>query len=245
MEIQTIEYISGHEIDKAFEEEWSSLFSRCYKSSINKASLLFRKYKLNDSRFCILRYQGDIVACYSGIKLSFNNSYIFLSTDTMSDGTVSGASVILGKHIYNILVNEGVFAVCGFPNEQIRKIRQKRLGWTILGALDLYISLPFFNKFFRSKKSNNLWRIVRPDNGFFSQKYPYLNLLGRDGLYSNGLGLIVTLSAYKPGLFFFRIPKFLVSPKIFGYKLLKNDEQALSLMNSSALNLDLDTIDIP
>jgi hypothetical protein len=245
MEIQIIEYFSGAKLDDQFEREWSSLFAYCYKSTEEKAKALFRKYRLNESRFCILRYEGRMVACYSGLKLPFHKSYIFLSTDTMSDGTIGGASIILGKHIYNLLTEEGVFAVCGFPNEQIRAIRQKRLGWTIAGSMNFYISFPVLCKFFIINKKENLWKVIRPKGGYFSKAIPCVNLFCNGKIYSNRFGLIATLSAYKPGLFFFRIPYLIVPPKLFGYKLLVDDSEILSVMNNATLNLDLETIDVP
>ena len=84
-----------------------------------------------------------MVAAYCGLRLSFEDTTVFLSTDTMSDGTQKGSSVFLAIRLYESLLVEGTTIVCGYPNENIKKIRERGLGWIISGNLRLYVGVPF------------------------------------------------------------------------------------------------------
>jgi hypothetical protein len=83
------------------------------------------------------------------------------------------------------------------------------------------------------------WRMVR-------EKKPFLfNLLGRDGLYSAGFGVVMMLSAYRLGLFFIRVLDFIFEPRTFGYKLLIETAENKRIILQKIVLLDIDTIDIP
>lgn len=242
-----IHIVRKGEYNDEFIAEWASLFQRCFGGSEEKARRVFQKYLLNDSVICCLFQSGAMVAAYCGIKVSHEDSAAFLSTDTMSDGTKRGASVILGKTLYDSLATEGVSVVFGYPNKNIRKIREIKLGWTLDGNLPLYIGIPFIWRFFRkTPKDSSLWTIARPADGWFTRKRPFLfNLLGRNGLHSSGLGFVISLSSYRPGAFFIRVPDFIFEPRTFGYKfLIENEKSRLSLLEKINF-LDIDTIDIP
>lgn len=235
------------DLNEVFVAQWIGLFQRCFGGTEEKAARVFQKYLLNDSMFCCLFKSGVMIAAYCGIKVSYEDGAAFLSTDTMSDGTKRGASVILGKKLYDALVLEGVSIVFGYPNQNIRKIRERGLGWTLNGNLSLYIGVPFVWRFFRKMlKDFSLWTVARPADGWYTRKKPFLfNLLGRNGLYSSGFGFVITLSSYRPGVFFIRVPDFIFEPRTFGYKfLIENEKNSLSILSKIKF-IDIDTIDIP
>ena len=241
-------HIAGRsDFNDAFTSQWTRLFQRCFGGSESNATLVFQKYLLNESRICYSIKDGTMVAAYCGLKLSHEGSAVFLSTDTMSDGTQKGSSIILGKRLYKSFADDDIDVVCGYPNKNILRIREKGLGWTLDGNLFLYVGIPFFWRFFRqSIKEDGLWKAVRPTGGWFTRKKPLLiNLLGPDGLYSSNIGLVITLSAYRPGPFFIKIPGFLFEPRSFGYKCLTEDVERNTLFLKKIKRLNLDTIDIP
>jgi hypothetical protein len=232
---------------KDFVVQWVRLFQRCFGGREENATQVFQKYLLNDSRICYSIKDRTMVAAYCGLKLDHDGVAIFLSTDTMSDGTQKGSSVILGKRLYKTFVEDGITVVCGYPNKNIRKIREKGLGWTLEGSLHLYVGVPIFWRFFRcAYKGSGLWSAVRPTGGWFTRKKPSLvHLLGRDGLYSSNLGFVITLSSYRPGAFFIRMPKMIFEPRSFGYKLLTDNVEGNNDFLKKIYFLDLNTIDIP
>ena len=230
-------------------EQWLALFSDCFKCNKQVALSAFEKYRLHgeNSVFCIGLLDDVIVACYSGIILSVGARRIFLSTDTMSNGLLNNATVKLGRYLYQYLVECGVILVCGFPNENVRKIREKKLGWKIIGKVNAYIGIPFFWRFFRRLNNCPIWMLERPSSGYFTKVRPLVSLLGRTCIYGKNLiSLKFTLTAFSPGVFFIKVPNFLVSPKLFGYVLLiDSDVEALPWILKCAANLDLNCIDVP
>ena len=84
-------------------DHWLKLFARCFKTSLHCAQMVFEKYCLNEARFCFMYVDKKLVASYSGLVLDLDGRKIFLSTDTMSDGTYGGASVVCGRHLYEHL----------------------------------------------------------------------------------------------------------------------------------------------
>lgn len=241
-----VHIIKRSDFSENFVTQWIGLFQRCFGGSPENAKRVFQKYQLNDSRICYSIKDGTMVAAYCGLKLSQDNNTIFLSTDTMSDGTQKGSSITLGKRLYKSLAEENVSVVCGYPNNNIRRIREKGLGWTLQGNLHLYVGIPLLWRFFRKKITEpGLWKAVRPEGGWYTRsKPPLVNLLGRDGLHSSTPGGVITLSAYRPGAFFIRVPGFLFEPRTFGYRYLSEDAKDSNFLNKIKL-LDLDTIDIP
>ena len=237
--------LRGEEITPTFESDWVALFARAYQSTEDKGKLLIRKYKLNRSRLCLLYADGRMVGSYSGLELPFAGTRVFLSTDTMSDGTRRGASVIMGNHLYEELEREGFVAVCGYPNDKIRKLREKRLLWIIDGELALWVGLPALWRFGRRDPENDLWRLQRPEGGFFGRPILGMNLLGRKGLLRRGPGFAVTLASRSPGPFFVRVPSRLFSPRTFGYRFLAATPEQCEVFLDAVQRLDLETIDIP
>ncbi|MGY4493057.1 hypothetical protein [Pseudomonas sp. TE3610] len=230
-----------------FIAQWTGLFQRCFGGSEENAARVFQKYQLNDSRICCTVKDGIMVAAYCGLKLIHDDSAVFLSTDTMSDGTQKGSSIILGKRLYKSLIEDGISVVCGYPNNNIRKIRERGLGWTLEGNLHLYVGIPVLWRFFRKTiPVSSLWKAIRPTGGWFTQRKPLcVNLLGRDGLYSSDIGAVITLSAYRPGAFFIKMPSFIFEPRSFGYKCLTDNAKDNDNFLKKIKSLDLDTIDIP
>ena len=234
-----------HYRDLTPEDEWALLFSRAYGSTPEKGKLLFRKYKLNKSRFCVLYIDSLLVAAYSGLELSFEKYKLFLSTDTMSDGTKKGASVLLGSYLYEQLIADNFLVVCGYPNDNIRKLRQNRLHWNMKGGLFLWFGVPLFWRFKFFSPAKDLWKVVRPNGGFFGNSFIGVNLLGRNGLFSNNLGVTLTLASKKPGIFFIRIPDKLFSTRTFGYRFLNESVIDQDSFLKAIEELDIETIDIP
>jgi hypothetical protein len=242
-----------HGVENLTEElfsNWIQLFCHCFKSDRKQALAVFEKYRIhgNKSVFCFGMIQDKAVACYSGIILGLGEKTIFLSTDTMSNGEMKSATVRLGTYIYTYLIKMGVQAVCGYPNQNIIRIRERKLGWKMIGTIYPYVGLPLLWRFLLNNDSNiPLWLINRPANGFFSKRKYCLSIFGRNGIYDNGFfTLLFAMSAKKPGVFFLRIPSFLIKPKIFGYVLLSDEFTSVEVMiKNAALNLDLNTIDVP
>ncbi len=229
---------------------WIQLFCNCFKKNERGAESIFKKYLLHGDRsiFCFGLVDGKIVACYSGLTLAIGDKNIFLSTDTMSNGVMVNATVKLGKYLYNHLSRNGVEAVCGYPNENISVIRQRKLGWKMTGSIYPFVGVPILWRFFMRKKGvTTLWSVIRPPNGFFSKPPPFVSLLGRGCLYgSSFLSLHFTLAAKPPGMFFIRIPSTLIKPKKFGYVLLCDNALNLEARITEAIaELDIDTIDVP
>jgi hypothetical protein len=238
-------YTEGDANWEEFAVEWIRLFCECYKVSDKIANSVFQKYRINSPKFCALMNGGKMVACYSGIILSLKGKTIFLSTDTMSDGSVGFATVKLGKCLYEKLKGDGVIAVCGYPNEKIRMIRQRRLGWVMIGQLNCYIGIPFLWRYGQTECSSDLWVINRPISGFFTWSKTVFVPLSRSKKYPSRIAPRIALSAYRPGLFFIRVPTVLVKPKYFGYKMLSDDLVDVNLIKSCLPWLDMDTIDVP
>ena len=232
-------------------EQWLKLFQECYRKGRDAAEAIFRKYEMHgqDAWFCIAIQDDCIVACYSGVILPFGSSRIFLATDTMSNGQLRNATVKLAEVLYGHLKEAGVDAVCGFPNGNIIRIRERRLGWKITGQLNAYIGVPLLWRLGRRPQTGDptLWDLARPKEGFFARRRIFIRLLGRHGLYSGTTcSAVLTLSAQSPGPFFIRIPQAFAAPKMFGWVLTNqgNTELAASLQAASG-KLDLNTIDVP
>ncbi|MBU3578626.1 hypothetical protein ICN17_01240 [Polynucleobacter sp. 73C-SIWE] len=229
---------------------WIQLFCHCFKKNENQAESIFRKYVLHGdgSIFCFGLVDRKIVACYSGLILAIGDKNIFLSTDTMSKGIMVNATVRLGNYLYGYLSRGGVVAVCGYPNENIALIRQRRLGWRMAGSIYPFVGVPLLWRIFMKKKGDAfLWSVIRPPNGFFSKPPPFVSLLGRSCVYGGSLlSLCFTLAAKPPGMFFIRIPSALIKPKKFGYVLLCSNTSFLEARITEAIaELDIDTIDVP
>ena len=240
-----IVYIEGDAGCNAIVLQWVSLFCECYKVDRKIALSVFEKYRINNARFCALMNDGKMVACYSGLNLSFKGKNIFLSTDTMSDGSVDFATVKLAKYLYAKLREDGVIAVCGYPNENIRTIRQRGLGWVMVGQLKCYIGVPFLWRWGRNECSPDLWIVNRSASGFFTWSTRLFVPLCRSQEHSSSFALRIALSAYRPGSFFIRVPSVFVKPKQFGYKMLSDDPLDEGAIRSCLARLDMDTIDVP
>lgn len=243
--VERLEIIIGEEMTPAFEDEWVELFTHAFHSRAEKGRLLLRKYKLNKSLFCVLYANDKMVGSYSGLELPFAGTSIFLSTDTMSDGTRPGASVLMAKHLYEKLTKDGVLAVCGYPNDKIRKLRHKRLDWIIDGKLFLWVGLPIIWPFGRLEPPQNIWKVNRPESGFFGPIVLGIKLVGRDGLFQRRIGFAVAMASQRPGPFFFRVPNMIFRPRTFGYRFLNLSIEHREAFLSALKSLDLDTIDLP
>lgn len=230
--------------------QWKGLFATCFSASEKVADAAFGKYQLNSdaARFCFAIVNGDIVAAYCGFIVTMGDHTLFLSTDTMSNGVFKNATVRLAKVLYPSLAVEGVEAVCGYPNKNVENIRVKKLGWRIEGNLYPYLGVPLLWRLFR--KHGNclcpLWSIERPKQGFMLSQRPLLRILGRHGLYHASFpAFVFTLSAFKPGVFFLKVPELLIAPKRFGYVILDDSRSISTTLANVVRCLDLNTIDVP
>lgn len=152
---------------------WCELHKKCFKSSIRDAVKLFQKYELNEARFAFVYYKNHLVAAYSGLFVKNSlNAKIFLSTDTMSDKTLAGGSIIAAHAMYSHLRNEGVNVVCGYPNKNIEGLRKEKLGWVYSQKIDLYV-MPAFCL---PKYVEPTFRLNRPRDGFFRKTYWFVAL---------------------------------------------------------------------
>jgi hypothetical protein len=164
---KNISFSVVEKLDSEGEAQWMELFQKCFKVSEHNAQLIYRKYQLNEFLMCKVIQKGKLVAVYSGIFCQNNNLSLFMSTDTMSDGTVSNASIKAAKVLYKHLKQQGVDIVFGYPNENIRVIRERRLNWRYVKSLDFYITVSFFAS--KQLKSSDI-KINRPIHGFFREK---------------------------------------------------------------------------
>lgn len=228
-----------------FQNEWIRLFARCYMVSEQKALSVMEKYELNDSWCCAMYAEDKLVGCYSGLVLEWQERKIFLSTDTMSDGSIRGGTSKMAGLLYEKLSQSGFALVLGYPNDNIRKIRQRKLGWTIEGELFAWVGVPLLRFLFTNQVDNGLWKVRRPNSGFFGAKYPLLKLLGRTRFYGPWFGVPFTLAATSPGLFYFKVPEFLVRRKTFGFRALGDCRDAEEILRARLSQLDLETIDLP
>ena len=239
--------IYGPSYSREFEEKWKSLFSRVFIDKNYDPSKVFQKYTLNKSYIAIEEYNGKFVGAYGGLILDYDNDVIFLSTDTMSDGTLRSASVRLAKKIYEHLENKNIFVVCGFPNDKIMGLREKKLGWRKAGYLYGWIGIPLISTLHFNSDASKLWEVKRPGAYAFGNLPWYIALKGRGIVASKSYGMPFTMSTHRPGRFFVKIPNFLLKPKVFAYKILGN-RQNITLEDKvifAANNLDVSTIDLP
>ena len=244
---EKLKFQDSESIDDRFLKDWTALFARCYHVKEERALQIFQKYQINPARFAALYIDEKLVACYSGLKLDSSIGPVFLSTDTMSDGSRRKASVLLGEELYQRLAAEGVQAVVGYPNEKIIHLREKHLNWKLHGSLFLYFSLPLFWRFGYNRKLEEeelLWTLKRPEVGYFSKIPPFTRLVSRGKALGQGIGCALTLSAKSPGPFFFKVPEKLVAPKKFGFRVLSNKILEPELLKITEF-LDLETIDVP
>lgn len=172
--------------------DWVNLHKKCFKSKDDKINQLFSKYELNDSRFTLVYIGKKLVVSYSGLFIENDFGIkVFLSTDTMSDGTFKGGSVFAAKKLYKHLETEGVKIVCGYPNKLIEKIRRYKLKWIHSTEMHLYI-LP---SFLLPKDIKPALRLNRPQTGFFHRPSQFASI----GRFRSGFSLLrLELSTYRP-----------------------------------------------
>ena len=243
-----IQILRTGDLPADFEGEWADLFTRCFSKSEDEARKIFGKYRRSEARICVLRKNGRLCASYAGLILDYAGHKVFLSTDTMSDGSERGGSVLLGEHLYAALRTERVMVVCGYPNARIRGLRETKLGWTLQGGMSLYIGIPVLWRLLRRRVPSSvrpLWQLERPDSGFYGKDRIGLRPLGRTRLYGNGPGAVFTLSANSPGAFFIKLPESLIHRRTFGYRFLHEDPEFKDLFLQAIAELDLETIDVP
>jgi len=108
-------------------EQWIKLFCICFNVSYMRAARILQKYEINQSKFCLVYLDGSLVASYSGIFMVSEKLSVFMSTDTMSNGEQKGGSVLAANHLYKHLKQVGVDIICGYPNSNIRGLREKKI----------------------------------------------------------------------------------------------------------------------
>jgi hypothetical protein len=221
--------------------KWLNLFGKCFKASNASAHNIFRKYLLNDSIFCFLEIDQEIIASYSGLVLNTNDgNKIFLSCDTMSDGTIRGGSIMLANHLYPYLRSIGITVVCGFPNDKIAGLRVNKLGWEIYEDLYVYLRPKFLpNSNYQSELPLESFTINRPSTGFFKNVPFFLQLAGYEKKFSL---FEVRFSNTRLGLPYFKVKHM---TKRFGFKIIdtENEETHRNWLNN--LSLSERSIDVP
>ena len=242
-----LELYAGSDFPSSFRSEWEELFASCYGRGLREASHVFAKYTLNKSRFCAMYCAGKLVGCYSGLELDWGSRRVFLSTDTMSDGTIRSASQKMGSHLYEHLTEAGVAAVVGYPNDNIRRIREKKLGWQMDGLLHLWVGIPIVASLckFKAIRGVSLWRVARPDSGFFGAGFKPLRLDITDEYFGLRFGIPIALATQSPGGAYVKVPSSLVKPKTFGYRVLNEDGSTKADLLKAIESLDAATIDLP
>ena len=133
---------------------------------------LLQKYTNNCKKYS---YHGltftnnKITSCYSVIPKEyyfFNKKYVFgLAVDTLSHplhrGRISEFKYMALK-VYDKLLEENIPFVFGFPNKNIRKLRQKVLKWKDISSLTLYVNInSILNlKFFENKILKKIYNLI-------------------------------------------------------------------------------------
>lgn len=245
-----IRIFSKDDSPEGFEASWLELFVVCYETNISKGKEVFQKYRYNKAWFCgVFSERDSLVACYSGVEVDCAIGKLLVSTDTMSNGVFKNATKYMADALYLHLGQCGVDAVCGFPNDNIRAIRQKKLGWSMSGELFCWVGIPLVATHEMGAMSRGMWQIKRPTSGLFIGKRTGLlrliRIVTRGANYGSIFGIPFTLAAYRPGLFFCKVPSFIVKPKTFGFKTLRNHDQLTAAFLDASKRLDIDTIDLP
>lgn len=246
-----IKIITKKDIDDEFIRQWVQLFSICFnKNQVYAAELYRKKYKHETNVvFSVLEERGALTACYSGIILDGVGGKVFLSMDTMTLKTIKHGTTKVALPLYEFLTQIGVLAVVGFPNSQIVKIREKFLGWQLVGQLHVYIGILIKPKN-RNIRNPDLWQLNRKNEGFYNDNYStFANLYCKNKRYkTKWYKPYIALETVKPGPFFLKMPNFLGLNKRFGYRILNdlNTEWTTEgLLRKCAEELDVECIDVP
>jgi len=219
--------------------DWINLHKKCFKSKDIKVAQLFSKYELNDCRFALVYIGDKLAVSYSGLLIKNNFCVkIFLSTDTMSDGTLKGGSVIAAKELYAYLKSEDVKVVCGYPNKLIENIRRRKLKWVYSTEMHLYV-LPAF---LLPKNVKPSLRLQRPQNGFFYKSSRFISM----GRYNSGFSVLrFELSTYRPHLLGINLSALLgIGGKKFYYLFLDKKIHIEEMLDGSIV-LNSQSIDVP
>lgn len=219
--------------------DWKRLHVECFKSDIYLVENILRKYSLNEGIFCLVYLDGVLAAAYSGLRVLYKGIQpFFLSTDTMSNGIISGGSIIAARELYVHLASLGFVAVCGFPNKKIEGLRVNKLGWRYSTSLNLYALPSFFNV----EKGISDLNISRPSGGFFGRDLPFV-VFG-SGYKKNAIFRLV-FSSSRPHWCSFNLSCILgFGRKRFYYKKLISDFDDGDL-NFGNVALSSNSIDVP
>lgn len=238
-----ITYKILEKLDSEQKSAWLMLFTACFHTSRARAEMIYRKYDLNDAKFCLVFSNGRLVAAYSGLSLRTTNGLkIFLSTDTMSSGEIKGGSIIAATHLYTLLTDDGYDCICGYPNKKIIGLRQAKLDWKILKQVDLFMRI-VPKKFVLRLKYKPTFTLNRPDEGFFGHK-PTCFKLGK--YKSNLFSVELRLSSENLGRGYLNISNiFPHTRKYFGYRILRNENASTIVNLLDELKLMEDSIDVP
>lgn len=232
--------VRGADVSESLEELWYELF----RKSFGGRSSPFLKYRLNESLLTFAFSGENLVAVYGGLILRGRRCTIFVATDTMSDGTIPSATRVLGQNTYSELMRWQVDVVCGFPNERIRRLRERQLGWTLHGEVRLFTA-PAYLWRIGFNWNDCSWRIKRPDAGQFLTRCPLLGVIA-GGVYRGPCTLIyLCFSTSRPGPFFIPVPSFLLKPRAFGYKLIGTNVEAHEFFLAELENLSGAVLDLP
>ena len=228
-----------HDLGEAQKCDWIALHIKCFGTSELVAGKIMQKYVLNESTFCLVYLKQKLVAAYSGLRIKFKGrDRIFLSTDTMSNGEVAGASIIAANALYRHLAKRGFKVVCGYPNKNIEGLRENKLGWMYSTCLDLYL-MPSFC--LPGDKQADI-TIKRPAAGFFGKDLPFVAL----GRFKKPLAICrLELATTRPSRYAINISRLLgIGRKRFYYRKLDElyDDEQFSIGDVS---LTIDSIDVP
>jgi len=219
--------------------DWINLHKKCFKSQDTKVSQLFSKYELNDCRFALVYIDEKLVVSYSGIFIKNDfDVKVFLSTDTMSDGTFKGGSVFAAKELYAYLKSEDVKVVCGYPNKLIENIRRRKLKWTYSTEMHLYV-LPAF---LLPKDVKPSLRLKRPQGGFFCKSSRFFSM----GRYNSGFSVLrFEVSTYRPHPLGINLTELIgIGRKKFYYLFLDKKIHIEEMIDGSIV-LNSESIDVP
>ena len=161
-----IKIVSFEELIELYSEEWIYLFNECFKSSIQKARIIFfNKYKNNKGKVALYFYDGKLCASYSVLFDNLGRP-ICLSVDTMSNGTVRLATIKIANVLYDHLKNSGFTLILGFPNKKITNLRKRFLGWISVESYYLCIT---WKRFVKNESID--FQINRPNEFVFNSNY--------------------------------------------------------------------------
>ena len=222
---------------------WVAACNIAYNFNSGQKVLLKYSNAPLETYFCLLYQNEELKASYSGFNFNFRGLKGFLSTDTFS--LFPRGTTIMGEHLYAFLKDCEFDVVCGWPNKQIERLRQKFLGWQYIDRKNVYFVYPKISK--NSTVLSDVGPFSRSHGQFFSRRdfglfYAIDNRTTISCMKYRGFG--ISMGNLNKNFVHIQIPNY---SKLFGYRPLVEGKSAdIGLkMNQLFSIADLSWIDVP